>query len=119
MKHKQALAAIAIVVSGLLSGLLYLTHRERAFSRHWHDEVSRRIQKIDDYAANAAQYDHWFDAQHAELFARHYSAFSGFDGEAYLAAVFRATADRAAADGFAEQAERLRELHGSMLYQIN
>lgn len=119
MKHKQTIAAIAIVVSCLLGGLLFLSQRQRTFSTHWHDQVSQRIQKIDDYAANTAHYDRWFDTQHADLFAHHYSTFSGFDGEAYLAAIFRATADQAAAEGFTEQADKLRQLHGTMLYQLD
>lgn len=116
---KRTIISITIVAAFLVAGLVFLTQRERSFSAHWHDEVAQRIRAIDDYPLHAAQYDRWFDTQHAHLFDRHYSTFAGFDGEAYLAAIFRTTADLAAAEGFAEQADKLRQLHGSMLYQVD
>lgn len=114
---KRTIASIALVAAFLVAALVIFSQREGALSSRWNDEVSQRIQKLDDYAVQSANYDRWFDTQHVQLFATHYSTFSGFDGEAYLAEIFRATADLAAAEGFTEQADKLRELHGSMLYQ--
>lgn len=116
---KRTITGIVIVAVFLAVGFGLLLQRERAFSARWHDQVAQRIQTLDDYASHAANYDRWFETQHDALFAEHYSAFSGFDGEAYLANIFRDTADQAATEGFAEQADKLRQLHGSMLYKVD
>ncbi|QKK07583.1 MAG: hypothetical protein HND58_04975 [Planctomycetota bacterium] len=114
---KKIITGIVIVAAFLIGMAIFLTQRESAFSAHWHDQVSQRIQRLDDYSLHAAHYDRWFDARHDDLFSANYSTFSGFDGEAYLAKIFNTTADLAAAEGFTEQADSLRNLHGTMLYQ--
>ena len=92
---KKIITGIVIVAAFLIGMAIFLTQRESAFSAHWHDQVSQRIQRLDDYSLHAAHYDRWFDARHDDLFSANYSTFSGFDGEAYLAKIFNTTADLA------------------------
>ena len=110
---KKIITGIVIVAAFLIGMAIFLTQRESAFSAHWHDQVSQRIQRLDDYSLHAAHYDRWFDVRHDDLFSTHYSTFSGFDGEAYLAKIFNTTADLAAATAGATAAAASPDAHGA------